>query len=72
MLPTVVIEATSLLPVSPWQFHYRGTICGSFTAVGCRFYYLESIPQFLKLISKHGVKTMRGTVESGFYVQESN
>jgi hypothetical protein len=45
---------------------------GIFTAVDCRFYTLSSILPFLKLISESGEETMRGAVENGLYVQESN
>lgn len=72
MLPTIVIEEmsdTTLLSVSQ---ACRQNMCGIFTAVDCRFYKLESILPFLKLISENGSETMRGTVENGLYVQESS
>ena len=47
-------------------------MCGIFTAVDCQFYTLSSVLPFLKLFSESGEETMRGAVEIGFYVQESN
>ena len=47
-------------------------MCGIFTAVNCGFYTLSSILAFLKLISESCEETMKGAVENGLYVQESN
>jgi hypothetical protein len=72
MLPTIIINEmaeTTLLSVSR---ACRENMCGIFTAVDCRFYTLSSILLFLKLISESGEETMRGAVENGLYVQESN
>jgi hypothetical protein len=72
MLPTIIINEmadTTLLSVSQ---ACRENMCGIFTAVDCRFYTLSSILPFLKLISESGEETMRGAVENGLYVQESN
>jgi hypothetical protein len=72
MLPTIIIDEmadTTLLSVSQACCE---NMCGIFTAVDCRFYTLSSILLFLKLISESGEETMRGAVEYGLYVQESN
>jgi hypothetical protein len=47
-------------------------LVGIFTSVDCRFYDRNTIMQFLKLISENGIEVMRGRVENGLYIQESN
>ena len=47
-------------------------MCGIFTAKDCRFYTLKSAIPFLSQVSEYGEETMRGNVEDGLYIQESN
>ena len=72
MLKTIVIDEmkdTTLLSVS--QACQQG-MCGIFTAKDCRFYTLKSVIPFLSQVSEYGEETMRGNVEDGLYIQESN
>lgn len=72
MLPTIVIDQmadTTLLSVSQ---ACKANMCAIFTAVDCRFYDIKTILPYLGLISAHGTEKMRGKVEDGLYVKESN
>jgi hypothetical protein len=45
---------------------------GVFTASGFRMFTLDSALPALKVLAEHGHEVVRGTVNEGIYVQESN
>ena len=71
MLPTIIINEmadTTLLSVSQtWREHVRDLYRSRLPILHTFLY-----PPLLKLISESGEDTMRGAVENGLYVQESN
>jgi hypothetical protein len=74
MIPTVLIEAmkdTTLLSVSQ-MCGQMIPLCGIFSPVDCWFFPFHQILPYLKLVSENCDEVLRGKVENGLYVIESN
>ena len=74
MIPTVFIDAmknTTLLSVSQ-MCGQKIPLCGIFSPVDCRFFPFHQMLPYLKLVSENCDEVLRGKVENGLYVMESN
>ena len=74
MIPTVLIDAmkdTTLLSVSQ-MCGQKVPLCGIFSPVDCRFFPFHQMLPYLKLVSENCDEVLRGKVENGLYVMESN
>jgi hypothetical protein len=74
MIPTVLIDAmknTTLLSVSQ-MCGQKIPLCGIFSPVDCRFFPFHQMLPYLKLVSENCNEVLRGKVENGLYVMESN
>jgi hypothetical protein len=74
MIPTVFIDAmknTTLLSVSQ-MCGQKIRLCGIFSPVDCRFFPFHQMLPYLKLVSENCDEVLRGKVENGLYVMESN
>jgi hypothetical protein len=74
MIPTVFIDAmknTTLLSVSQ-MCGQKISLCGIFSPVDCRFFPFHQMLPYLKLVSENCDEVLRGKVENGLYVMESN
>jgi hypothetical protein len=74
MIPTVLIDAmkkTTLLSVSQ-MCGQKIPLCCIFSPVDCRFFPFHQMLPYLKLVSENCNEILRGKVENGLYVMESN
>jgi hypothetical protein len=74
MIPTVLIDSmknTTLLSVSQ-MCGQKIPLCGIFSPVDCWFFPFHQMLPYLKLVSENCDEVLRGKVENGLYVMESN
>jgi hypothetical protein len=73
-IPTVYYDAmknTTLLSVSP-LCGQKIPPCGIFSPVDCRFFPFRQMIPYLRQVSENCDEVLRGKVENGLYVIESN